>query len=155
MLKYLVAAALLAALVLPGLSAAKGPSGASISGPGLARSLAITGNGEGPGTLGTLAASGGFFAQMFGQAPDPTLRTRPRGTLGPRYVAVYVVPGPNSVQSRVTQSIYPYAKPVALTYMKPGQSFWDDKQTRGGWFRASAGLKRVLVRLGLPAIAPS
>ena len=156
MLRYLLAAGLLVALALPSLSAAKGPSGASISGPGLGRTLTISGNGEGPGTaLGTLADASGYFAQMFGQAPDPTLRARPKGTLGPRYMAVYVVPGPNDVQSRVTQSIYPFAKPVAVTYMKPGQIFWDSEKTHGGWFRASAALKRVLVRAGLPARAPS
>ena len=39
---------------------------------------------------------------------------------------VYVVPGPNNTESRVTQFVYPYAKPVALTYMRPGQVFWGD-----------------------------
>jgi hypothetical protein len=153
MRRYFIAAALVA-LALPAVAAAKGPVSASISGPALERSLTIRGDGEGPGTaLGTLADASGFFAQMFGQSPDPTLATRPGGTLGPRYRVVYVVPGPNNIQSRVVQNLYPYAKPLALTYMKPGQAFWDSERTHGGWYRASTGLKKMLVRAGLPTRA--
>jgi hypothetical protein len=157
MRRNLVAAAVLtAALALPSAAAAKGPSSASISGPRLDRSLAIQGQGEmGPGTpLGALVDLGGYFSQMFGQTPDPTLKAQPKGSLGPRYKVVYVVPGPNGIQSRVVQLVYPYAKPVPLTYMRPGQPFWSTDRAHGGWFRASAGLKRVLVRAGLPAAAP-
>jgi uncharacterized protein (DUF58 family) len=154
MRRYLFAVAVVA-LVLPAVAAAKGPVSVTISGPGLERSLAIEGDGEGPGTtLGTLAAASGFFPQMFGQSPDPTLAARPKATLGRRYKAVYVVPGPNDVQSRVVQYLYPYAKPVALTFMKPGQRFWDGRKAHGGWYRASVRLKAVLVRAGLPAAAP-
>jgi hypothetical protein len=154
MRRYVVAAAVVA-LVLPAVAAAKGPVSVTISGPRLDRSLAIVGDGEGPGTaLGTLAAASGYFPQMFGQSPDPTLASRPKATLGPRYRAVYLVPGPNDVQSRVVQLIYPYAKPVALTFMKPGQRFWDGRRAHGGWYRASARLKAVLVRAGLPATRP-
>jgi hypothetical protein len=157
MRRNLVAAAVVVgALALPSAAAAKGPSSASISGPRLDRSLAIQGQGEmGPGTpLGTLVDLGGYFSQMFGQTPDPTLKSQPKGSLGPRYKVVYVVPGPNGIQSRVVQLVYPYAKPVPLTYMKPGQPFWSTDRAHGGWFRASAGLKRILVRVGLPAAAP-
>jgi len=155
MRRYVVAAALVA-LALPALAAAKGPVSASIAGPGLDRALAIRGDGEGPGTaLGTLADASGYFPQMFDRSPDPTLASRPTGTLGLRYTVVYVVPGPNDIRSRVVQHIYPYAKPVALTYMKPGQSFWDGKRTHGGWFRASPALKKMLVRAGLPTRAQS
>jgi hypothetical protein len=152
---YLVAAALVA-LALPALAAAKGPASASVSGPGLEGPLTFSGNGEMPGTaLGTLANASGFFPQMFGQTPDPTLGSRPARSLGPRYRVVYLVPGPNNGQSRVVQLVYPYAKPVAVTYMKPGQQFWEVERTHGGWYRASAGLKRILLRAGLPARASS
>jgi hypothetical protein len=154
MRRYLFAAAVVA-LLLPPAAAAKGPVSATISGPGLERSLTIQGDGEGPGTaLGTLAAASGFFPQMFGQSPDPTLASRPRAILGSRYKAVYVVPGPNDIRSRVVQYIYPYAQPVALTFMKPGQTFWNGRKAQGGWYRASVRLKAVLVRAGLPATAP-
>jgi hypothetical protein len=127
-----------------------------ISGPSPARTLAVTGNGEMPGTaLGTLANASGFFAQVFGQTPDPTLRTRPKGTLGPRYKVVYLVPGPHNVSSRIVQLVYPYAKPFALTYMTSGQRVWEGQTTYGGWFLAASSLKQMLVRAGLPAKAPA
>ena len=155
MRRYLIAATVVAALVFTAVAAAKGPSSASISGPSV-RTLSVTGDGETVGNpLGTLANKAGFFAQMFGQTPDPTFRVQPKGTLGPRYKVVYVVPGPNDIQSRVVQLVYPYAKPVALTYMKPGQAFWESETTHGGWFRATAGLKRLLIRVGLPATMPA
>jgi hypothetical protein len=157
MRRYIAAAAILAAaaLALPTLAVAKGPASATISGPGLEGSLAITGDGEsGPGTpLGTLVDGGGFFAQVFGQTPDPTMRTRPNGTLGPRYKVVYLVPGPNATRSRVVQYLYPYAKGAPLTYMKPGQTFWNGRKAHGGWFRGSIELRKMLVRSGLPARA--
>jgi hypothetical protein len=154
-MRYLLAVAALA-LALPGLAAAKGPESASISGPGLDRSLPITGAGEmGSGTpLGALVDAGGFFAQMYGQSPDPTLPSQPNGTLGPSFRITYVVPGPNGIRSRVIQQVYPYAKPSPVSYMAPGQSFWGNKTTSGGWFRAPADLKKMLVSLGLPATAP-
>ena len=154
MRSYLVGvAAFAAALLLPGAADAKGPSTASITGPGLERQLAVAGQGElGPGTpLGTLVDFGGFFAQMYGQTPTPILRVQPKGVLGPRYTVIYVVPGPNSVASRVVQFLYPYAKPVPLTYMKPGQTYWGTRKTHGGWYRASTTLTRTLVAAGLPA----
>jgi hypothetical protein len=154
MRRYLIAATLVA-LVVPALAAAKGPASASNSGPGLERALAIEGDGEGPGMLGSLATASGFFAQMYVQTPDPTVARRPATRLGPRYVIVYLVPGPNDIQSHVTQYVYPYAKPTSVTYMKPGQRFWDGRQAHGGWYRAGAALERVLVRAGLPATAPS
>jgi hypothetical protein len=153
--RYLIAAALVA-LALPALASAKGPVSAFISGPGLDGMLSIKGDGEAPGTaLGRLASASGFFPQMFGQSPDPTLATRPAGTLGVRYTVVYVVPGPDGSRSRVVQFIYPFAKPVVLTYMKPGQRFWGGEKAHGGWYRASAALKKTLIRAGLPARAPS
>ena len=153
MRRYLVAAAVVA-FVLPAVAAAKGPVSASITGRGLEHTLAIAGDGEAVGTqLGALTMRSGFFAQMFGQTPDPTLRTRPAGRLGPRYTVVYVVPGPNNIQSRVVQRVYPFAKPVALSYMKPGQPFWEGETTHGGWYRASLALKRILLRAGVPATA--
>jgi hypothetical protein len=153
---YVIGALIVVALALPALALAKGPSSASISGPGLNGPIAIRGDGEMAGNrLGTLANASGFFAQMFGQTPDPTLASRPAGTLGPRYTAVYVVPGPNDIQSRVVQRIYPYAKPVALTFLKPGQTFGLGGRAHGGWFRAAPALKRMLVRAGLPPRPPS
>jgi hypothetical protein len=153
MRRLVVAAAVAtAALLLPSLAAAKGPSSASITDPGLDRSIAVNGEGEmGQGTpLGALVDLGGFFPQMYGQSPDPTLRARPKAVLGPRYTVTYVVPGPNAIKSRVIQLVYPFAKPVPLTFMKANQRFWGSRLTHGGWFRASLDLTTMLVRAGLP-----
>jgi hypothetical protein len=151
-----VVAAFAVALALPALALGKGPSSAALFGPGI-DSLAVKGEGEmGPGTpLGALVDTGGFFAQMYGQSPDPTLRAKPKVALGPRYRVVYVVPGPNGIRSRVLQDVYPYARPVPYTYMKPGQTYWGVRKAHGGWFRASAALKQALVDAGLPADAPT
>ena len=75
----------LVALAVPAVAAAKGPSKAEISGPGLGKPLVVTGA-EAPGTpLMTLAESTGFFPAVYGQSPDPMLDSRPKGTLGPKY----------------------------------------------------------------------
>jgi hypothetical protein len=150
----LIAAAL--SLALPGAALAKGASSATVSGPGLNGATAIPGTGEGDDStpLGALASYGGYFPQMFGQSPDPTARTRPKGDLGPRYIVRYTVPGPGG-NSFVTQDVYPYAKPLPVTYMKPGQPFWDGQLTSGGWVVADARVKDALVQAGLPASAPS
>jgi hypothetical protein len=143
--------ALVAALVFPSLAAAKGPVAATMRGPG-SSGIHVRGNSEGgPGTpLGALTQDGGFFPQVFGQVPDPTRTTRPPGHLGPRYSIAYTMPGPTG-DVILRQDFYPYARPAPLTYMKPGQTFWDGQSTHGGWFTA----KRSLVRkLGLPAQPP-
>jgi hypothetical protein len=144
----------LAALVASAPAVAKGPSTASLTGPGLDHAIPVKGEGEaGPGTpLGSLVELGGFFPQMFVRAPDPTTRTRPSGDLGPRYRVAYRVPGPNGI-STVVQDVYPYAK-TPVTYMSPGQRFWGINHAYGGWFVAGPGLKAALVAAGLPESPP-
>ena len=146
----------LAALVATAPAAAKGPSTASLSGPGLDRAVPIKGEGEsGPGTpLGSLVELGGFFPQVFLQVPDPTKRTRPAGDLGPRYRITYRVPGPNQGAGTLVQDVYPYAK-APVTYMSPNQRFWGLNRTHGGWFVAGPGLKLTLVAAGLPESPPA
>jgi hypothetical protein len=154
-LLLLATAGTLAALAVTATASAKGPSTASLTGPGLDRAVPVKGEGEsGPGTpLGFLVQFGGFFEQVFGQSPDPTARTRPAGDLGPRYRVVYRVPGPNG-DSTLVQDVYPYAKPSPLTHMPAGQRFWDGMRTHGGWFVSDPGLKQALVRAGLPKSPP-
>jgi hypothetical protein len=145
--------ALFASLAFPALAGAKGPSSATMSGPGISGVRHFHGFSEGgTGTpLGALSIDGGFFQQAFGQIPDPTRTTRPEGTLGPRYRIAYVVPGPGG-NSVLHQDYYPYAKPAPLTFMEPGQTFWGGQRTHGGWFTARSSLTR---RLGLPAQPPA
>lgn len=151
--QLLIAAAV--ALVLPAAALAKGPDRASVSGPGLDRTIVLAGNGEsGQGTLGALTMDGGFFPQMFGQSPSPLLPRRPAGSLGPRFTVRYRVPGP-ATPSHVRQELYLYAPGGALTYMRPGQTFWGTHKTVGGWYRAPQSLRSRLVRAGVPARPPS
>jgi hypothetical protein len=146
----------LAALATAAPAAAKGPSSASLTGPGLGHALPVKGLGErGPGTpLGALVQFGGFFPQVFGGVPDPTRRTRPAGDLGPRYRVVYRVPGPGG-KSTIVQDVYPYAKPNPVTHMRAYQRFWDDMFTHGGWFVSRSALKATLVEVGVPKSPPT
>jgi hypothetical protein len=141
----------LAAVLAPA-ALAKGPSTASITGPGLGKAVSVKGT-EGSGALGDLTQWSGFFPAAFGQQPDPMLHLRPAGKLGPRFTIRYLVPGPDRDRFRITQDLYPYANGGAVTYTKPGQRIFD-MHTLGGWYRGGQELKRVLVRAGLPRTAP-
>ena len=57
--------------------------------------------------------------------------------------------GPNGI-STVVQDVYPYAK-TPVTYMRPNQHFWGGHRTHGGWFVAGPGLKATLVGPGCPS----
>jgi hypothetical protein len=144
LLFVLVAAALLAPAAL-----AKGPSEASITGPGLGKTIAFKGMRD----SSKLTEYAGVFPSAFGQSPDPMLKGRPTGKLGPKYTIRYVVPGPYSKAYHLSQDVYPYAAGGAVTYMKPGQAIFDSK-TIGGWYPAGNALKQLLVRTGLPQTAP-
>jgi hypothetical protein len=76
---------------------------------------------------------------------------RPKGDLGPRYTIEYNVPGPEGKDYSISQDLYPYALPSAVTYMKAGQEIFD-MTTVGGWW-ADASLKDQLIALGLPKTA--
>jgi hypothetical protein len=156
-LLVLATAGTLAALAATGTASAKGPSAASLTGPGLDHAVRIAGYGEGgTGTpLGALVQYGGFFPQVFGGSPDPATRTRPPGDLGPRYRVVYRVPGGQPRASVIVQDVYPYAKPRPVTYMRAGQRFWGSMHTKGGWVVSEAGMKAALVKAGLPTAPPA
>lgn len=141
---------LLAAAAFAPAAAAKGPSAASISGPGLEHPVAVKGT-ESSGLLGDLTQYSGFFPAVFAQSPDTMLHARP-SSLGSRYTIRYVVPG--GAIYHLTQEVYPYARDGAVTYMKHGQMVFG-MGTRGGWYRGGADLKQTLVRAGLPRTAPA
>jgi hypothetical protein len=142
-----------AALALPAAAGAKGPSEATITGPGLGRAIEITGPESDGSPMMNLAEVAGFFPAAFGQTPDPMTYARPKGDLGPKYSLDYVVPGGNDVNFKIHQDLYPYAKPGAWTYMPTGQPIFD-MTTHGGWFSDSR-LKGILVAHGLPKAPPA
>ena len=142
-----------AALVLPAAASAKGPSEATITGPGLGKSITFSGTETTGSPIMDLVDAAGFFPAAFGQEPDPMI-ARPKGDLGPKYEITYEVPTGSDSSSRIHQDLYPYAaKPYALTYTKPGQPIFD-MQTTGGWW-TDQRLKGVLVAAGLPKTAPA
>jgi hypothetical protein len=143
LLFVLGAAALLAPAAL-----AKGPSQASITGPGLSKLIAFKNMED----SSYLTEQAGFFPAAFGQSPSPMI-SRPVGKLGPRYTIHYVVPGPSSKADRLTQDLYPFAAGGAVTYMRPGQPIFGAKTT-GGWYYGGSALKQTLLRAGLPRVAP-
>jgi len=146
------------AIAFPTAALAKGASEAMISGPGLeGAAIHLTGSGGDPASgsaLGKLTQYAGYFPATFGQVPDPMLRHRPRGTLGPKYLIVWMVPGPSGDPARLHQDLYPYAQAGPLTYMRPGQSFFGTQRTHGGWFAAPAAINSTLVGAGLPVRPP-
>jgi hypothetical protein len=157
-LRLTVALAAAVAIAFPAAALAKGASEATISGPGLeGGGIHLMSGGGDPASgspLGRLTEYAGYFPATFGQVPDPMLRHRPRGTLGPKYSIVWTVPGPNGDTAKLHQDLYPYAQPGPLTYMRPGQSFFGDQRTHGGWFAAPAEIKSTLAGAGLPVRPP-
>jgi hypothetical protein len=142
----------LALLAVPSQALGKGPSAATMEGPGGGGGITFSGD-EGSGPLGNLTQQSGWFAAVFEQEPNPMLAARPKGDLGPKYTVTYTVPGPNNDTFTITQDVYPYASSGPVTYLAPGQPIFD-MQTRGGWFQAGPDLKETLVAAGLPETAP-
>jgi hypothetical protein len=150
-MKRLLVLVALVALALPAAALAKGPSEASIEGPGLGKAIKIAGPEQEGSPMMNFAEAAGFFPGAFGQQPSPLLPGRPKGDLGPKYTVDYTVPGGYNATFRIKQDLWPYAKPYAVTYMAPGQDIFDMK-TQGGWFTDSS-LKDILVAAGLPKTA--
>ena len=152
-MKRLILMLSLALLVLPAAAFAKGPREADVNGPGTGGGFTISG-GEGDGSpLSNLSTEAGFFAGAYAQEPSPMLAKRPKGDLGPKYTVTYTVPDGQGEASKITQDVYPYAKPLPVTYMAPGQPIFDGT-TNGGWYPATSQLKETLVAAGLPANRP-
>jgi hypothetical protein len=147
---FIGCAVVLSALVVASSAMAKGATQATIKGPGLDKGGLVlkSDSGGDPSSgsrLGRLAEASGFFPAVFDQQPDPMLPERPKGTLGPKYTVVYVMPGPDGGSSRIRQDLYPYAKPYALSYTKPRQPFWGQGEgTHGGWFLTTSAVRTVL-----------
>jgi hypothetical protein len=152
-MKRLILMLSLVLLVLPAAAFAKGPSEAEVNGPGTGGGFTISG-GEGDGSpLANLSTEAGFFAGAFAQEPSPMLAARPKGDLGPKYTVTYTVPDGRGEPASITQDLYPYARPLPVTYMPPGQPIFDGT-TSGGWYPATSQLKETLVAAGLPAARP-
>ena len=73
----------IALLALPAAALAKGPSEATITGPGLGKAITIVGAEEEGSPLMTFAEQAGFFPAAFGQQPDPMLPGTAQGKSRP------------------------------------------------------------------------
>ncbi len=157
------AIAVTAAVATPAL--AKGATQASITGPGLARPVTISAQGEAlPGqgdTLSSLAGQTGLFTVLFGPGsgtpgePSP-LRTPPAAaSLGPKYTVTYTVPGvtpePGQADGQIRQDLYPRAAGGPVIYTLPGQQGFGQPLQATGWLRGTPQLTATLTRLGVPA----
>jgi hypothetical protein len=154
----LVLALLLA--VVPTAAQAKGASGATISGGGPGGlpggPINLKGDGEpGSGTnLANLAQAAGVWALLFEDGPGGELASAPAtANRGPRYTITWIFPNGAGTEDKVRQSVWPYAAGGPLTFMASGQPVLDGT-TKGGWFRATDGLRVTLVKLGLPSRQP-
>ena len=125
-----IAMSIAAAVTLATPALAKGPSQATITGPGLAHTIVVSGHGEPglPGRLATLAGQTGLFTVLLGAgvvglpAPVRLHTPLPQASLGPRYTVIYTPPGQAG-----------FGQPLQAT----------------GWFRGSPGLTRTLAQLGV------
>src|SRR6516165_3148463 len=151
-----------AAISLATPALAKGPSQASITGPGLAHAIVVSGGGEPgqQGTLAVLAGQTGLFTALFGpavslpvQMPAPLRTPPPKASLGPRYTVRYTVPGvtprPGEQYGRIRQDLYPGAAGGPVIYTPPGQDGFGQPLQVTGWLRANPLLSRTLAQLGV------
>jgi hypothetical protein len=146
-------AVVLAAALIPAAALAKGASEATIEGPGLDSPITLKNRGL-HSKLGQLAEVTGFYPAVFARIPDPMLPERPTGDLGPRYTITWVMPGPYGETDRIRQDLYPFASQGLVTYVQPGQPFFETDGTHGGWYVASSFPKDDLVTVGLPETPP-
>jgi hypothetical protein len=124
---------------------AKGPSSATVSGPGIG-TTSIVWNRPDQHSLGTLTettflwdASGMTDARQAADwVPQP-----PPGELGPKYTVVYHFGRDDAVR----QDVYPFADPDPVVYTAPGQHMYDTS-IQSGWRITSASLTAVLEGLG-------
>jgi hypothetical protein len=134
---------------------AKGADQATITGPGLAQAIVLSGEGE-PGTsgdsLGQLANGGGLFLAMFGPSEGQQLApSAPVGALGPKYEVAFRVPGGAPTPDVVRQDLYPLAVGGPVTYTPPDQTELAGRTT-GGWYRAPNGFAALLAKVGVPGL---
>jgi hypothetical protein len=152
-----------AAMTLATPALAKGPSEARITGPGLARAIVVSGQGEPgqPDALAVLAGQTGFFSVMFGagalagvQAPAQLRTAPPRSSLGPRYTVTYTVPGltpgPGEQFGVIRQDLYPDAVGGPVVFTPPGQEGFGGPLQVTGWLIGGRPLARTLAQLGVP-----
>ena len=149
-------AALLLVVLAPTSALAKGPTAASIDGPGGPFDVGEDpGSGEpgGSGALSRLAENAGLFTVGFGDNVSELSEQRPEGDLGPEYRIEWTVPGPDRTDT-IVQRLYPYADGGAVTHTEAGQGYMG-METLGGWYVGGSALTEALTDVGVPAEPPA
>jgi hypothetical protein len=141
------------ALLAAGPAWAKGPSGATIEGPGLDEPIVIAGSGErgAPGEFSRFVEAAGFWQLVFGAVggragviEEPTT-----ADLGPVYVLTWRLG-----MTEVPAQVYPYASGGPLVRVEPSQMIVDfGTSTTGGWFLADPALADLMNGYGVPTMA--
>ena len=137
---------------IAGTALAKGPTVATIDGPGLKEPIVIEGSGEfGSGNdFAEFVEATGFWHLVFGPENldselGEVIETPPSKDLGVAYVITWDVLG-----SEIKADVYPLAKSGPLVHVEPGQPLPDfDGDAVGGWFSAAETLRERLVGYGV------
>jgi hypothetical protein len=131
---------------------AKGPTAATIEGPGLAEPVRIESyetTSKRPGLDSLIGWTGAtiMYDGMMQLAPD-----RPAVELGPRYTITYYL----DRQPVLTQEMYPFAEDSPYTFTPAGQkSIFIGTELQTGWFRSPQSLETALLALGADPLRPS
>ena len=126
---------------------AKGTSTVTVKGPGVARPISLDGEGT-----GKLTQAAGLYRAVFHEPGSVVESRRPKGKLGPRYVATYGWLVAQDRTKPVRQELYPFADGGAWTYTPPRQRVFETEAPfQGGWYRAGPALTDLLVSFGVPA----
>ncbi|MFQ5966658.1 MAG: hypothetical protein ACE5MI_03485 [Acidimicrobiia bacterium] len=161
MRKRLVVPTLVILLLLSamaGVAWAKGPEGATITGPGIGEPIVIGGSGEfsNGSEFSKFIEATGFWHLVFGaegirSEMGETVAAPPSTDLGPAYVVTW-----HLLRNRIEANVYPRADGGPLIFVEPGITIEDfETETVGGWFAAEPTLLDLMASYGVPVIGAS
>ena len=136
-------------LLIPSTAYAKGPGHATISGPGLATPIELGSASQFSTKASQLAIESGVWALQDTPLNSRVSGARPAGDLGPRYDMTF-----DMETGSFRQQLYPFAVGGPVTYAVPGQVVFEQRW-KGGWYKADARLRRLLVATGVPTPVPA
>jgi hypothetical protein len=131
---------------------AKGPLGATIEGDGVDGRIVIDQRGElGQGTaMSRFVEVVGFFDLTFGESPVVSA-VQPTTSLGKTRMTISWDMGEGST---IVQELYLHAGGGPVTYVAPGQQFWEEGwMTEGGWFTITGDVATALIEFGVDEAA--
>src|SRR4051794_36352218 len=103
MRKLFTAIVLVVAVMAAAPASAKGPTGGTLTGPGI--TIPVEARGEGPQPGDSLIDEVGFFPAVFRETPDPMLEQAPTRALGPAFTLTWTVPSSATTSDRIRQTL--------------------------------------------------